>query len=105
MLFGTAGVAIANFKSETDVQFANDAFFLSGFRFAGSASKTQAGLAVGGGVEYALARHVSLKAEYLYLNFPSLDYLSPFAPLADSAWRTRVDPDEHIVRVGVNFKM
>ena len=42
---------------------------ISGGLFSGSATQTKAGWTIGGGVEYALSKNLSLKAEYLYVDF------------------------------------
>jgi opacity protein-like surface antigen len=42
---------------------------ISGGLFSGSATQTKVGWTIGGGVEYALNQNLSLKAEYLYIDF------------------------------------
>ena len=71
------------------------------------------GWTAGGGLEYALATNVSLKAEYLYVNLGSGDTINvvtqstlpaspPAAPSSFTAAYSRTD--FNIVRVGLNYK-
>ena len=64
LLYGTAGIAIADIKDTWTVGPPDVAP-----TFTSSFSNTRVGLAVGGGLEYALSTNVSLKAEALYLLF------------------------------------
>jgi opacity protein-like surface antigen len=111
LIYGTAGLAVADISSRTSVNFSNDAFYLPLFGFTGEAHKTQVGLAAGGGIEYALTDNWTLKSEYLFLDFKSFEYLSNCGTVACGpgnasgfAWSTRVDPQEHILRIGVNYR-
>lgn len=62
LLFGTAGVASAHFNSWVD-----DPDIAIGIQT--QKTSTQFGAAVGGGVEYALTDRISLKADYLHMQF------------------------------------
>ena len=65
LIYTTGGVAVAQRN------FTNGYVFQSpdGQDFSiGSASQTATGLAIGGGLEYALTRNWTLKGEYLYAN-------------------------------------
>jgi len=114
LIYGTAGVAWANFTSNTAVTFATPAnpftAVFSGATHLGSVSANQLGWVAGGGVEWALTNNWSVKAEYLYLRFDDLAYNSPlvtatFCPCASGyAWNTNVSLREHVARVGVNYK-
>jgi len=80
LAYGTGGLAVVNTGfSETNVY--NPAFVNSGVD-AISLGKTQAGWTAGGGVEYAIADHWSIKGEYLHVGLPNLNgvstTLSPF---------------------------
>ncbi len=110
LVFATGGLAIGHFKSNTNVSFGTHPVLLpvlSGAQHIGSGTATRLGLALGGGMEYALNNLWSIKAEYLYLNFGSFTYTSPLvAPAGVAAgytWTTTVAPREHIVRVGANY--
>jgi outer membrane immunogenic protein len=120
LAFATAGLAAARIQSNTDVQFVNDFptnIYLSNLHGLGGAAATRLGLAVGGGFEHALTQNWSLKAEYLYLDFKSFDYASPCItafPCAPGpgpvnplgfAWGTHVETHDHLLRVGINYKL
>ena len=113
LIYGTGGVAWANYTSNTAVIFANVpnpfAGVFNGATHIGSASTNQLGWVAGGGVEWALTSNWSIKAEYLYLRFNSFAYASPLVaatlPFAPGyAWNTSITPREHVARIGVNYK-
>jgi outer membrane immunogenic protein len=111
LVYGTAGIAWADFASNTAVTFATVpvAGVFNGAVHTGSASSTQVGGVVGGGVEWAIANNWSVKAEYLYMWFNGLSYASPLvasvSPAAPGyAWNTNITSREQIVRIGVNYR-
>ena len=65
-----------------------------------SASKTNFGYAVGAGLEYAMARHWSVKAEYLYVDLGKFDCGLACGGVTsdDVTFKT------NIVRGGINYK-
>ena len=72
-----------------------------------SFSAIATGYALGGGVEYALDRAWSVKAEYLYLNFGKNDPVSPAGPysLILGGGRATVNNDAfNAVRIGLNYR-
>lgn len=103
MAFGTAGLAVGHFKTD------NAIFFTNGFgdAFAGSAKETRLGLAAGGGLEWMAGPGWSIKAEYLYLHFSSLNYLlTPVPAVAALGYQfsNELRPRHHIARVGINYR-
>ena len=113
LVYGTGGLAVASFQSDTSVLFGTRPAGLSVFNGAqhiGSTTQTRTGLALGGGFEWAFANSWSLKTEYLYLAFHGLNYQSPLvsaaAPFATGyTWNTHEGALRgNIVRVGVNYK-
>ena len=113
LVYGTGGVAWANYTSNSAVIFANVpnpfAGVFNGATHIGSVSTNQLGWVAGGGVEWALTSNWSIKAEYLYLRFNSFAYASPLVaatlPFAPGyAWNTAITPREHVARIGVNYK-
>jgi outer membrane immunogenic protein len=113
LLYATGGGAIARIQSSTNVAFGTDQFFLPGNTFQGSNQETRFGWTAGAGVEYAFANNWSFKAEYLYLDFGSFNYLSSCANCSPAAllpgqtafaWSTHAQTKENIVRVGMNYK-
>src|SRR5262249_55190010 len=113
LIYGTGGVAWANFQSNTAVAFATGANpFTAGF--SGAAHRAPVPThpvrwVPGGGLRRAVPSKLSVKAEYLYLRFDGFNYASPltaatfpFAPGYN--WNTNVSLREQVVRVGVNYK-
>jgi outer membrane immunogenic protein len=99
LVYGTGGLALAKINTSYSDVFPN------GFvGHIGSDSRTRVGWTAGGGVEYALAGNWSVKAEYLYLNFGSYVFRANETLPAASYWEVTVQPREHIVRAGVNYK-
>jgi outer membrane immunogenic protein len=67
LLYATGGVAVTNLSvNQTIVQ-------LAPFVFNASSSDTRVGWTVGAGFEYMFAKNWSVKGEYLYLDFGSLN--------------------------------
>jgi outer membrane immunogenic protein len=98
LVYATGGLAVAHINSSLNLQYATGSYN-------GSDSRTRAGYTVGGGVEYSFAQNWSAKLEYLYLDFGTYTFISPNSndPLAD--WATSVRAREHVVRVGLNYKI
>jgi outer membrane immunogenic protein len=110
LIFGTAGLVLADVKSDTAVNFATFPVLpvFNGASHFGSASQVLPGLVVGGGAEWAFAPNWSVKAEYLWFRLSDLNYASPlvsavpaFAP--GYSWNTKVRLDESVARVGLNY--
>lgn len=69
MLYATGGVAVANVKVSNSF---SDTTSLAGAE-ASSSSNNQIGWTVGTGLEMPLTQHLSINAEYLYVNLGSVD--------------------------------
>jgi outer membrane immunogenic protein len=67
-----------------------------------SSSDTLLGWAIGGGLELAVTEHISVKAEYLYADFGSLDY--SFLDSSENLFG-EVDIDTHMLRGGILFSL
>lgn len=78
LVYGTGGLAWANFKLADGVD---------------SRTTTRAGWTVGGGLEYAVNRNISVKGEYLYADYGEAN-----------VGVTSHDLSDHLVRVGVNYR-
>lgn len=77
--------------------------------FAGSSSRTAVGYTVGGGLEYAISRNITLRAEYLYVNLGKTSSrataLAPLIPYALASFvGSSGDFDFNVVRAGVNYR-
>ncbi|GEM_PF-5785010 len=112
LIYATGGLAIANFNSHTTVTFgstgSSPVYALA--RHTSSNTDTPLGSVFGAGAEYAMTDQMSIKAEYLFFNFPSQTFTSPLNPAGTNApgysWTTRVaGRSPQIFRVGVNVKL
>lgn len=100
MLFATGGVALTHARIEQKFTQINVAYFSEGL----SEDKMLVGWTAGGGVEYALSKAWSLKAEYLYADFGTVENTAP----GNSGFTTYTTSNQagltaHIVRVGAAF--
>ena len=100
LVFTTGGLAIAGRT------FNNGAVVLSpeGQDFSiGTAARAAAGLALGGGLEYALTKNWTLKGEYLYTDLgPGRTFGNYNAPTG--AVSRANDLDEKVLRAAINYK-
>ncbi len=71
LLYATGGLALGDMEVAQEIR---EPFF--GFREEGSTDDSEIGWMVGGGLEYCLARHWSIRAEYRYTDFESFDFSS-----------------------------
>ena len=94
LLYVTGGLATARVEATVDAT-------ASGLGLI-SESKTRWGWTAGAGAEFALGGNWTAKADYLYVRLNNKDYLNP--PPLGFALRGNVPLDEHIFRVGVNYK-
>jgi outer membrane immunogenic protein len=88
LIYGTGGVAFANFKNDYSNAFGYD-----------SLNTGRVGWTVGGGIEYAIDNNWSIRAEYRYTDFGHFNQFSPnVAGLVD-----RRETDNR-VQVGFSYK-
>jgi outer membrane immunogenic protein len=99
LLYVTGGLAFSN------VSFAQSIFFrATGAAQAGAVSNTMGGWTVGGGLEYALSNHWSIKGEYLYVDFMN-QTLSQFNPAFLTFTGTATgNLTASIGRAGINYR-
>lgn len=90
LVYGTGGVAYADIESNFQVGGGAG-------RPGGTFSETRQGYVVGGGLEYALSRNISLKAEYLYIELEDKEYR------LTSGWFGS-DLTLETARIGVNYR-
>jgi outer membrane immunogenic protein len=110
LIYGTGGLAVTNIHDKvlfTD----NDANALEG----GGRNENKIGWTVGGGVEYQIKAHWSLKGEYLYVNFGRVSSTStnliatPGGVTPPTSFPTNVfthsaDLHANIIRAGLNYR-
>ncbi len=90
LVYGTGGLAYAGIESTFQVGGGIG-------RPGGTFSETRSGYVAGGGIEYALSQHVSLKAEYLYIDLEDKEYRLP------SGWFGS-ELDLETAKVGINYR-
>jgi opacity protein-like surface antigen len=95
LIYFTGGVALLGSELDEDVR-------QSGVQVSDD-SETLTGWTVGGGTELDL-HHVTLFAEYLYVDFESLDFKDHGGFEPGTVVPFSIDIDEQLVRVGAKFK-
>jgi outer membrane immunogenic protein len=93
LLYATGGAALANVESS-----------ITGPAGLISDKQWHWGWTAGAGVEVKLSRDWSAKLEYLYVGLQDKTYFNP-APSLALPGNQRVNLDDHIVRVGVNYQL
>jgi len=101
LLYGTGGLAYG------DVGYSANTNFLppGNVAYPTSFSKTKVGWTAGGGLEYALTRCWTVKAEYLYMDLGSESVIA--APQPDNPpfqVGNSFETTTHIINLGVNYK-
>jgi outer membrane immunogenic protein len=117
LLYATGGLAVGEIKADYVDGFFNSTTTLNPLA-TGSVNTTRAGWVVGAGIEGAIDRNWSIKAEYLHLDFGSIDqsisangvpltvvigdFRTTISQSLTSAFHTRVTDD--VFRIGVNYR-
>jgi outer membrane immunogenic protein len=109
LLYGTGGLAITKIEVRTNFADNNAAGGVSGAFGESSNSETKLGWTVGAGLEWAFARNWTLKGEYLYVDFGSVNtnaviVYAPLLPANTNSLSTSADLTAHIARLGINYK-
>jgi outer membrane immunogenic protein len=99
LFYATGGIAFTNVTFSQSVLFS-----ASSSSMAGSVASSLTGWTAGGGVEYGVTPNWVLKAEYLYVGFPSqnLTEFNPAFPTFSASASNRLSAS--IVRVGLDYK-
>ena len=101
LFYGTGGFAVGAFGSNFQV-YGND-LTLAPFYAADQHSTTRAGWTLGGGVEYAVNQHWSVRGEYRYTDFGHMGDL-PAATSLGAAYAADRHLDQNQVQVGLSYK-
>lgn len=114
LLYVTGGVAFTDLHVSTAFNDAASStnnnlapFNATGF---GSESKTKAGYVVGGGLEWALTQNWSIRGEYLYVDFGSVNTSarvsnpSPFFASLSNLITTSADLNAQIARAALSYR-
>ena len=108
MVYATGGLAYANVDYSANTTFAFQGGPFNDTSAPVAFTKTKAGWTVGGGVEYALSHHWSLKAEYLYydLGDERRTQGQVIGNFTDPVFKIgyNFETTANIARVGLNFK-
>jgi outer membrane immunogenic protein len=100
----TAGIAVTRLKM--DSHFSDT--FLDDARGQSSSEETKTGWVVGAGGEYALSERLSLRGEYLYADYGSVDtsydVTNPGTPGLSSNIRDKVDFKSQTVTLGLAYR-
>jgi outer membrane immunogenic protein len=99
MLYGTGGVAFAEFS--TDIEDGDELFDDDSGDDDG---ETEVGWVAGGGVEFLVTDNVSLGAEYLHYSFDDIDSPTFTATAGGTPFATSGDADIDVIRGRVNVK-
>lgn len=102
LVFATGGVAFGGVGVSSSLGPSGGTCAISSCG-SGSASATNTGGAVGGGLEYAVSNNITFKAEYLFVDLGSLSLTYPIT-LAVSQSMTTSNFRASIARVGLNYK-
>jgi len=94
LLYVTGGIATARVEALVDATAAGAGIVAE--------SRTRWGWTAGAGAEYALGGAWTAKLDYLYVRLNNQGYLNP--PPAGFAIRGNVPVDEHVFRIGLNYK-
>jgi outer membrane immunogenic protein len=99
LVYAKGGLAFADIEHEAaDIDFNGTSFEI----YEGSRTRwndVATGWALGGGIEQALSRSLSLKAEYLYMDFGSETSRSPEGDIYEH------DNTLHTVKIGLNYRL
>jgi outer membrane immunogenic protein len=102
MTYLTGGYAVGNVKASSQIFSA-----ASGYQSFASGSATLHGWTIGGGLEYALRPHFTVKGEYLYAHLGRFTTTST-AALAESSGffeERHYHIREDAIRFGINYRL
>ena len=95
LVYATGGLALGALDSTTQVGFVTPATHCGIPQYFGAFREKRIGWTAGGGIEWAFAQNWTAKAEFLYLDFGSFDYISPRSTFGTPSRRDRWPHVEH----------
>src|SRR5262249_50886464 len=107
LVYGTGGVAFTDLRYTQTLSVTGFVTVVGGPSAVAENTQTQTGGTVGGGAEYALWNNLSVRAEYLYVQFNGVSVagsLRSVLPPTTTFTGSTGNLHDHIVRVGLNYK-
>jgi len=106
LLYGTGGAAFTNYKASASY---SDNIIVPGYPGGsgnGNYSKVIMGWSAGGGGEWLLTNHFSIRIEYLYSNFGSINFNLPISntPEYTQTMKIKFNLIAQLVRFGINYR-
>jgi outer membrane immunogenic protein len=101
LVYGTAGVVVAHGVGAITVTASGGTVPPP---YGAGDDDLQTGLVLGGGVETALGRHWTARAEYLHLELPAARYDFAFDTVDSSMATSREAVSENLLRLGLSYK-
>lgn len=103
LVYATAGFSFGDISAR--------ASSLSYFRYSngtfislGEFNNIQTGWSAGAGLEYAVAKNLSLKAEWLYIGFGNQTYgVNPISGASAFGYNATTNNDTQLIKTGVNY--
>lgn len=103
LIYGTAGLAYGGISASGAISNYQN---YPGSIAIGQYNQVPIGWTAGAGIEYAVAKNLSLKAEWLYLGFGNQNYaLNTITPDRPNGYIVTINNDTQIIRTGVNYRL
>lgn len=106
LLYGTAGLALTDFKFSSSYSDNANNGIVTGGTGAASVSNVMTGWTIGGGGEWLVDSRWSIKAEYLYIDFGSTDFplVVTNSPAFVQTMTIDADLSAQLARIGINYR-
>ena len=110
LFYATGGLALTHLKGELLFADGNAAGDLTGAAQEADVSTWKAGTTIGGGVETAISDRLRFKAEYSFVDFPTVqphetssNFATFFTPPVSQTFAQSMKLQMHLFRVGLNY--
>ena len=104
LLYATGGLAVGQTHLSSSITTPFTPCNGAGLCVTGSSSDWRAGWTVGGGVEHAISRNWTIRAEYLHYDLGTTSFTANDPAFPAPVFQTKSRFEGDIVRAGVNFK-